>query len=127
MTASELAKKVGRTRGQIARIAETIPGHRLTRGGQHYFTDCPKLRQWISEQIERRVRGGKRAGLGSRAWMIAREVTAERRQKEERARAWARMWDWKQIELENSAEKECRREEAKLSARLGVLGTNVRF
>jgi hypothetical protein len=64
MRASELAKKVGLTRTHIARIAETIPAHRITKGGHHYFLDCPELQVWIKKQIQKRVRvTAKKLGL----------------------------------------------------------------
>jgi hypothetical protein len=54
MKASELARRVGRSRSHIARISRGIPGHRLTSGGHHYFTDCGALHNWILDQQERR-------------------------------------------------------------------------
>jgi hypothetical protein len=50
MKASELAKKVGLSQSQIAKRAVTIPGHRTTASGRHFFESCPALDYWIEEQ-----------------------------------------------------------------------------
>ena len=52
---SELASRVGLSRSQIARLALHIPAHRLTRGGHHFFRDCPALHDWICERNQRRL------------------------------------------------------------------------
>jgi hypothetical protein len=74
MKTEELAKLVGRSRSQIARIASQIPGHRTTRGGHHYFTECPKLERWIEEQQQRRVRGQKRKKAASQSRSVYASV-----------------------------------------------------
>jgi hypothetical protein len=77
MKTAELARRVGRSRSQVARSARRIPGHRLTRGRHHFFVDCAALREWISRQQERRRRGKFRKDAPLRVIARVRDLHLE--------------------------------------------------
>jgi hypothetical protein len=124
MKASELAKRVGRSRSQIARIAASIPGHKMTRGGHHYFMDCPALQLWLDEEREQRLEASKRKNASLRVRAIAHDVMAQRKAEKDRAdesepEFLKRLVEWSV--RENAIDKESLREEAHLNQRLGFI------
>jgi hypothetical protein len=62
---SQVALIVKISTSQMARLAATIPGHKLSKGGHHRFQDCPEFWAWVEARQKPHLKNWKKLTANS--------------------------------------------------------------